>query len=53
MKKGKFIVIEGLDGCGKSTISTILQKKYKADLLNALPKKIKPWLEIVGRTKLP
>jgi dTMP kinase len=53
MKKGKFIVIEGLDGCGKSTISTILQKTYNADLLNALPKKIKHWLEIVGSTKHP
>ena len=53
MKKGKFIVLEGLDGCGKSTISTILQKTYNANLLNALPKEIKPWLEIVGNTKLP
>ncbi len=53
MKKGKFIVLEGLDGCGKSTISTFIQKTFKADLLNALPKGIKPWLEIVGNTKLP
>lgn len=53
MKKGKFIVIEGLDGCGKSTISKQLQKKYNAVLLNALPNKIKPWLEIVGNTKIP
>jgi len=40
MKKGKFIVLEGLDGCGKSTISNTLQKTYNADLLNALPKEL-------------
>lgn len=53
MKKGKFIVIEGLDGCGKSTISRVLQIKHNAVLLNALPDTIKPWLKIVGNTKLP
>lgn len=53
MKKGKFIVIEGLDGCGKSTISTLLQKNHKAVLLNALPQTIKPWLKTLGNTKLP
>ena len=53
MKKGKFIVLEGLDGCGKSTIGGILKKEYNAIALNALPEKIKPWLEKVGNTKLP
>ena len=53
MKKGKFIVLEGLDGCGKSTIVGILKKEYNAIALNALPDKIKPWLEKVGNTKLP
>ena len=53
MKKGKFIVIEGLDGCGKSTISNLLQEKHDAILLNDLPDKIKPWLKIIGNTKIP
>ena len=29
--KGKFIVIEGLDGCGKSTQVRLLQQKLEAD----------------------
>lgn len=53
MKKGKFIVIEGLDGCGKSTISKEMQKKYDAITLNALPPEIKSWLHSIGETKLP
>lgn len=53
MKKGKFIVIEGLDGCGKSTISNVLQKEHNAVLLNALPNRIKPWLEKIGNTHIP
>lgn len=53
MKKGKFIVIEGLDGCGKSTISNVLQKVHNAVLLNALPNKIKPWLGKIGDTQIP
>ena len=35
MKKGKFIVIEGLDGCGKST-----QIKYLADFLRKKGEKV-------------
>lgn len=53
IKKGKFIVIEGLDGCGKSTVSAILKRNYNAIGLNAIPKELKPWLNVVGNTNLP
>jgi len=53
MKKGKFIVIEGLDGCGKSTISKGIAEFNNAKLLNALPLEIKSWLSVIGETKLP
>jgi dTMP kinase len=53
MKKGKFIVIEGLDGCGKSTICETLQKEHKTILLDALPSSIRKWLKPIGNTELP
>lgn len=36
MKKGKFIVIEGIDGCGKTTLSNNLYKYIKEKNDNAL-----------------
>lgn len=53
MKRGKFIVIEGLDACGKSTISQKITAYFDAVMLNALPKSIKPWLHTIGKTEHP
>ena len=37
----------------KSTVSAILKRNYNVIGLNAIPKELKPWLNVVGNTNLP
>jgi deoxyguanosine kinase len=53
MKNPKFIVFEGLDACGKSTISTEFARQHQIQLMGALPPKIKSWLPKIAATNLP
>ena len=53
MKNAKFIVFEGLDASGKSTISKRFAKQHNLQLLGAIPPEIKAWLPKLSATKLP
>ncbi|MCB9232628.1 MAG: deoxynucleoside kinase [Bacteroidia bacterium] len=53
MKKNKFIVFEGLDACGKSTISKRFAQENQMVLMGALPSEIKSWLPKIASTHAP
>ena len=53
MKNPAFVVFEGLDACGKSTISKQFAKRNQFELLGALPSSIKSWLPTIGELQKP
>ena len=53
MKNPNFIVFEGLDACGKSTISTRFAQQHNMQLMGALPGEIKSWLPKIASTLMP
>lgn len=53
MTKPQFIVFEGLDACGKSTISYEFSQRHQLKLIGALPDSIKGWLPRIAATHLP
>lgn len=53
MAKPLFIVFEGLDACGKSTLSTKFAQQHQLRLIKAVPKELKSWLPKIANTELP
>lgn len=52
MTKPQFIVFEGLDASGKSTISSEFSQRHHLKLIGALPDAIKGWLPRIASTHL-